>query len=108
MFVFRSGKGEPMSKVLTTNVEVLSVTSASQRFAAVLIHGGEYYLTCTKACWIKVTTTSGTASAATGSVYVPADTFVPVTRGSATDCKVAIIRAAEDGTACLNLVTVGG
>lgn len=97
-----------MKPILVKNVEVLAVTSSSQRFAASLVQGGEYYLTCTKACWVKVTTDAGTASAATGSVYVPADTFVPITRESLTENKLAIIRASEDGTASLSIVTAGG
>ena len=54
-----------------------------------------------------MTTTSGTAPAATGSFYVPADTFVPVTRESLTENKLAIIRSAEDGTASLCIATAG-
>jgi len=96
-----------MKPLLLKSVEVLAVTSSSQRMTADLVQGGTYYLICTKACWVKVTTNAGTASAATGSFYVPADTFVPVTRESLTENKVAIIRASEDGTASLCIATPG-
>lgn len=96
-----------MKPILLKSVEVLAVTSSSQRMTASLVHGGVYYLICTKACWIKVTTDAGTASAATGSCYVPADTFVPITRESLTENKLAIIRSAEDCTASLCIATPG-
>lgn len=96
-----------MKPTLLKNVEVLAVTSSSQRFAASLVQGGTYYLICTKACWIKVTTDAGTASAATGSSYVPADTFIPITRESLTENRLAIIRSAEDCTASLGIATAG-
>jgi hypothetical protein len=97
-----------MKPTLIKNVEVLAVTGTSQRFTAALVQGGEYYLICSKACWIKVTTSAGSASAATGSCYVPADTFVPITRESLTENRLAIIRAAEDCTASLAIATAGG
>lgn len=97
-----------MKPTLIKGVEVIAVTGSSQRLTATLVHGAEYYLISSKACYIKVTTDSGTAAAASGSSYVPPDTYVPVTRESVTENRLAIIRAAEDGTACLVIATAGG
>lgn len=83
-------------------LELVTTSGSSQLFTQVLVEGAEYYLTCSKAAWYKVTTGAGSASAASGSQYLPADMPVPVARLSSTETRVAIIWSAEAGSAVLS------
>ncbi len=88
-------------------LELVTTSGSSQLFTQVLVEGVQYYLTCSKACWYKVTTGAGSASAATGSQYLPADTPVPISRESSTLTRVAVIQSAEAGAAVLSEAVAG-
>ena len=89
-------------------IELITTSGTSQLFTQVLVQGVQYYLTCSQACWYKVTTGAGTTSAATGSQYLPADTPVPIARESATLTRLAVIQSADAGSAVLSRTVAGG
>lgn len=89
-----------------TGIELITTSGTSQRFTHVLVQGRQYYLTCDKAAWYKVTDGSGTASAASGSQPLPADTPVPIARLEGLT-RVAVIWSAEAGSAVLSMLEPG-
>ena len=89
-----------------TGIELVTTSGTSQLFTHAMVQGVQYYITCSKACWYKVTTDAGTASAASGSQYLPADTPVPIARLEGLT-RVAVIWSAEAGSAVLSMLEPG-
>lgn len=90
-----------MHPLAVNSAVVLSVTATSAVFDTVLSANREYAFVATAATWIKQGTEASppTASAASGSSYVPANTLVVI--HGRNGAKVAAIRASADATACL-------
>ncbi len=83
----------------------IDVAVASAVFALVLDGGKLYQFASTVACWIAQGATP-TASAAAGSMYVPAGVVVQVHGGFGVG--LAVIRSVGDGKATLTPITVIG
>lgn len=82
-----------------TTAETLAVVAASAAFAATLDSTTLYQYVCSVGSYIKQGAPTPTASAASLSLYVPAN--VPVVLSGAFGPKLAAIRTTADGTATL-------
>lgn len=81
----------------------LAVGIASAQFSLVLADGSYYVYTATVGTWI-AQGANPTASAAAGSMFVPANTLLTI--AGLVGAKLAVIRASVDGDASLTLLSV--
>jgi hypothetical protein len=88
---------------VTSTSEALTVTSTAASFDTAMEAGGFYVFTCDVASWI-AQGESPTATAADGSLYLPAGVSILLdgTAGAA----LSVIRASGDGTASLTRARV--
>lgn len=81
-----------------------SVTSSEVDFDTTMASGEHYLFTCSTGCYLKQGAAPVAASAADGSMYVPAG--LPVLIDGAQGAKLSVIRESADGVATLQRVKV--
>ena len=88
---------------VTSTADVMAVTSSAAAMAPTMVDGGSYIFVCSVACYI-LQGAAPTATAADGSMYVPAG--VTLLLDGTLGAKLSVIRAAGDGTASLTRAKV--
>lgn len=88
---------------ITSTSDSQAVSSTAATMTPTMVAGGFYQFVCTVACYI-LQGAAPTATAADGSMFVPANT--PITLDGTAGAKLSVIRAASDGTACLTRLKV--
>ncbi len=88
-----------------TSAQYVAVATASAGFTNPMAPGAQYFFTADTDCWVKVTTTGGSAAADTAdNVFVKSGMVIPLANPDAsgtTNAFVKVIRQTADGDATL-------
>lgn len=91
------------------NTQTTTVTSSSQKFTNPMNPGQQYVFSANVDCWVKVTTSGGSAAADTADniMYVAGQQLPlksPDDAGATTNSYVHVIRDSTDGSATLGII----
>ncbi len=89
---------------VTTASELAAVTAASATFTLVMAKNEFYIFVSTTACFIKQTDAATAATAASGSMLIPAGLGVRISGNNGT--RLTVIRDTADGKASLTPCTI--